>query len=584
MRDVLPRGLQGRRGLLVCWAAWCLLLGLVAARRIVLLQAGDPDDFMRLLEVRDWLAGQSWWDVRQVRMNPPAGADMHWSRLVDLPIAAVLAPARALLGDAAGTRLAMSLVPLGQLLLAMALVARLLRALGADGAGVLAGAALVPLFPLLTSTFLPLRIDHHGWQAIATLWALVESRRRDGLGAARAGLAMAFGLAISLEGLALTAVLAGLIALRWIFARQAHLAPYLAALAGGGLLLSLATRHAAFAAHPPADILGWPHLLAFAACAALAALLPRLPGRGQPLGRLLGLVPVALMGLAVVLPALGSAALNPFAGLDPVVKAWWLDKIPEGLGFAAQDRKTQAMIVWTAVLVLAGWQQARRDAQLRQRWTEPALLALGAGAMSLLLMRAAVTAQLLAVPFAAVLLRRLLPRARALAQPVTRIVATIAALGLTTPLLVATLASHLPPPRGTVAAPVAIAVPPGPCRLDSLSTLPRGRFLTPFNLAPELLARTPHSAVMGSYHRNGAKMREVIDLFGGDPARAEALARANRADYVAVCLTDSELAVLATRNRQGLAAGLLAGHAPGWLVAVPGFDGALRVYRLNQAG
>jgi hypothetical protein len=583
MREPLPRAVTGRRGLLICWLGWSLLLGLVAARRIVLLQPGDPDDFMRLLEVRDWLAGQSWWDVRQYRMNAPAGADMHWSRLVDLPIAAVLAPARAMLGEAWGTRLAMAVVPLGQLLLAMALVMRLLRALGADAAGQLAGVALVPLFPLLTSTFLPLRIDHHGWQALCTLWALVESRRRDAQGAARAGLAAALGLAISLEGLALAAVLAGLLALRWVHARQAHLAAYLAALAGGGALFSLATRPAAFAAHPLPDILGWPHLLAFAACAALAALLPRLPGRGQPVSRLLGLVPVGLTGLGIVLAALGPAALNPFAGLDPVVKAWWLDKIPEGLGIMAQDRKTQAMIGWTMVLVLAGWRMARQDRHWAACWSESAVLALAAGALSLVLMRAAVTAQLLAVPFAAVLLRRLLPRARALAQPVTRIVATIAVLGLTTPLMVTAAASQVPPPAGTSAAPARAPVPAGPCTLDSLAALPPGRFLTPFNLAPELLVRTPHSAVMGSYHRNGAAMRAVIEAFGGDPARAEAITRAHHADYVAACLTDSELAVPAARNPHGLAAQLLAGRAPGWLVPVPAFSGALRVWRLGQA-
>ena len=44
------------------------------------------------------------------------------------------------------------------------------------------------------------------------------------------------------------------------------------------------------------------------------------------------------------------------------------------------------------------------------------------------------------------------------------------------------------------------------------------------------------------------------------------------------------LAVLATRNPAGLAARLLSGHAPGWLVPVPGFDGPLRVWRLAQPG
>ena len=47
----------------------------------------DPDDALRLVEVRDWMAGQSWFDVSQHRINPPFGGEMHWWRLLDVPIA-----------------------------------------------------------------------------------------------------------------------------------------------------------------------------------------------------------------------------------------------------------------------------------------------------------------------------------------------------------------------------------------------------------------------------------------------------------------------------------------------------------------
>src|SRR5690606_522037 len=44
------------------------------------------DSLLRLVQVRDLLAGQSWFDLTQVRLGPE-GLLMHWSRLVDLPIA-----------------------------------------------------------------------------------------------------------------------------------------------------------------------------------------------------------------------------------------------------------------------------------------------------------------------------------------------------------------------------------------------------------------------------------------------------------------------------------------------------------------
>jgi len=45
----------------------------------------STDDAMRLVEVRDLLGGQSWFDLTQYRLAPPEGVRMHWSRLIDLP-------------------------------------------------------------------------------------------------------------------------------------------------------------------------------------------------------------------------------------------------------------------------------------------------------------------------------------------------------------------------------------------------------------------------------------------------------------------------------------------------------------------
>src|SRR5471030_1731840 len=50
----------------------------------------STDDAMRLTEVRDLLAGQSWFDLTQWRMNAPFGLPMHWSRLIDAPIASLI--------------------------------------------------------------------------------------------------------------------------------------------------------------------------------------------------------------------------------------------------------------------------------------------------------------------------------------------------------------------------------------------------------------------------------------------------------------------------------------------------------------
>src|SRR5580692_6682982 len=50
----------------------------------------DTDSAMRLAQVRDLLHGQAWFDTVQHRMNTPYGLPMHWSRLVDAPLALLM--------------------------------------------------------------------------------------------------------------------------------------------------------------------------------------------------------------------------------------------------------------------------------------------------------------------------------------------------------------------------------------------------------------------------------------------------------------------------------------------------------------
>jgi hypothetical protein len=87
--------MEGEDGLERRWRWWVLLFWLGACAWLLYMRwaqinafaLGDTDDNMRIMQVRGLLAGQGWYDLRQYRLNPPWGADIHWSRLVDLPIA-----------------------------------------------------------------------------------------------------------------------------------------------------------------------------------------------------------------------------------------------------------------------------------------------------------------------------------------------------------------------------------------------------------------------------------------------------------------------------------------------------------------
>lgn len=68
-----------------------VLLGLsmfaLAPHARTLLVQGDNDDIMRWMSVKAWLAGQSWFDMTQYRVEPPEGLSMHWSRYLDAALA-----------------------------------------------------------------------------------------------------------------------------------------------------------------------------------------------------------------------------------------------------------------------------------------------------------------------------------------------------------------------------------------------------------------------------------------------------------------------------------------------------------------
>jgi hypothetical protein len=65
------------------WAVALLCLAVALALAVPvrsgLFDAMATDDAMRLVEVRDLLAGQAWFDLTQHRLDPPQGSLMHWS-------------------------------------------------------------------------------------------------------------------------------------------------------------------------------------------------------------------------------------------------------------------------------------------------------------------------------------------------------------------------------------------------------------------------------------------------------------------------------------------------------------------------
>jgi hypothetical protein len=563
------------------WTVWglCCLLAL-AWQLSVGFAPHDPDDYMRLLEVRDLLAGQSWWDVMQYRIDPPAGASMHWSRLVDIPLA--------LLVLLAGETSALFAVPLLYLLVALFALRSILLRLELPPPGIGFGLVILPLFPLLISSFTPFRIDHHTPQAVLGLAGAALLLQQGRVSAALCGLLAAAWVAVSLEGLPVVVAFAGLYGLAYWLWDDRRLAVFLTALAVAAPALSLVTRPLSAFDLPYCDILLPGHMAAFAAAALVAWVLPLLPCQNRAAGRFGGLVLIAIISAPIASFALGSCAADPFGELDPLIQQYWHGQITEGLPVWRQPISVMAMLVWTPLLVIAAcWPRRRAMLAVQEgsrNWLLYAGLTLCACLYSLALMREAIVAQLLAVPFAAALLAHYLPKARALQASLPRIIATLACFVLATPSFVSGALKPLDPLSPMVPDVVLELTPleAQDCDFAQLASLPSALLFAPLDSGPEILARTSHSVVAANYHRNQQRMAEVISAYIGSADAARDIVRVSHAEYVVTCTSNADIAHYRSAGEGNFADAIALGEVPDWLEPVEGFSEApLRVYRVR---
>ena len=587
---------------LIIWTAMSLIAILANWQAIVAVTLSDTDDAMRMAQVRDLLAGQSWWDLSQYRVNPAGGGVlMHWSRIVDAPLAAGIGILTPLFGQAMAERIVMTIWP--------PLLGAMLSIACVRGYGGLSDRRIAYVLPLylimagyIVAQFRPLRVDHHGWQIFLAMLVMGQALRpatwRAGL---LGGLFAAALLAISIEGLPIVALFAGLAALRWALHGRAddrdRLCGYMGALAGGAILIQFLTRGPIGLAGSWCDSLSAPYMAAFVmAAAAIFAIV-----RANPAAVWLRLLLLGAAGLAAAGALVWTepqCANGPFASLDPIVVKYWYLHVLEGQPLWMSKPHDAIHVLLPSLVGLAGSLLAWRNANTavdRRNWATIIAALLGAAALSLLVMRSVTTAHLFALPGCAWLGLRAWAWARTISSSLPRILASAAA-ALTLPLLgslAAMLLLHLAVPSlkveedreaRDVAANPYRATCLDPAAIDALGKLPTTTMLTPIDLGAPVIFWTRHSLVATPHHRNKEAMADTIRVFAGDPAQAEALVRKQKATLIVFCRTANDFQQYRRARTDGLAAQLDAGKAPAWLEAVPvGTRAGLSVWRVKPS-
>lgn len=603
-----------RLWLLLVWLGWASTLVGLSWPSIAAFRLPEADDAMRLIEVRDWLAGQSWFDVSQHRMNQPWGLSMHWSRLLDVPLGAIISALRPWAGQRAAETAAAVIVPMVTLGACMALVATLARRRWGAPPALLA-AAFCPMSAAAWYAMRPLRIDHHGWQVVAGLGlAAALTGRRSVRNAAIAGLCAAAWTHISLEGLVVTAAAAGWLALRWIVdpaAERARLPAFLGTLTAGSAALFLIVHGVATVGRTYCDAVSPIHVTLFAGAAAGTMLAHLLLGRpticaapqdftsyrpDPQRARRRARMSLLLRGIALAVTALGCGMLyrlgapqcagGPFAALDPFVYRLWYANMNEGMPIWRAG--IDVALLWGSfpmiglVGALIDWRTSQ-DAIIRAAALDYLALLVAATLTGFLVMRAGAFSNMLAIPGAIGLTTVAMARTRRLA-PALRLPLRAGALLLLSP-DGAGLIAMLFAPSAAAAAPARAAQAPCGTIDDfaALDALPPTTVLVPIDPGPNLLAGSHHATVGGPYHRDPQALEDMLRIFTAEDGTARAIVARRHVRFVAICRGDASLQVMARYAPGGLAARFERSRPVGWLqlVALPGL-GRMQLFRVRS--
>lgn len=582
--------------LAVAGAVGSLLLSLATGSNKLLNSGGDSDSLMRLVQIRDLIAGQGWFDLTQYRMGPAGGFEMHWSRLVDAPVAVLLQLAGMVTGDASRAEMIVAYLWPG-LLLAICLYFLIRAAHRVGGSEAAFPAAVLGLAALhFMGIFAPGSFDHHNVQLALILGAVTALAGASGMRAGLlAGIAAAASLAVGMETAPLVAAMGAVAALAFLI-RGTHEAPlalgFGAGFAAGAVLASLATL-------PPSRWLtvtcdAWSGAQAGTAIIAGAglAVIAMAPVLGSSLPRRLA----ALGGLAIALALYAAAAFpaclsEPYAGLDPLLKRYWLDWVTEAQGafgmIASNPGEAAGYYVTPLIaMVFLGAGVARRAG--RRDALVVGLVLAAAFAVSIWQVRGAMFSVPIAIiPLAAMIARARTrsARGRGVAPAIMLAAAWIVSFNIAWNMGVTRLSAALFPRFGAMIGDASVSA--GACyRADGysrLAALEPATVLAISNLGAPILSGTGHRVMSGPYHRNVEGNLAALRALTGEPDAARTIIEGHGIDLVVHCPGNSETKVLASEFPRGLLAALEDGNVPAWLapIAGPG-DGALRIFRVEN--
>jgi len=577
------------------YAVVIIVAQLIIHRNLTDYVGPDNDDAMRLVEVRDFLAGQGWFDMMQYRLGLEGGTLMHWSRFIDLPIASLILFFRMFFSPEGAEAAALAVWPLVlilPLMFFMGLAGR--RIAGVEGMHF--SLILTSLFVVISPRFVSGSIDHDNVQLglVALALAMLVDEDYRSRSFAIAAVALAIQLGIGAETTPFVAVACMSVACLWawkgeIFAPAAKAFALTLTIAVSAAFLSLVPPRLYSAVTCDNLSLGF-YGITSAGCIGLllAALF------ASRLSRPWRIAILAVNGALVFATTIALAPQclrNPLADLDPMLVDLWLSRVTEAQSiFSVAHRQPDTLGVFYATGLLSMLVCAYRILRHERASLHAVLLALIAinWVITLVQVRGAEFANLLAIPPLALLLAELrrtymtdTRNLRFVLLYVVTILASVPAVWA----VAGALASNGIVNGFAVAQPAKAEESANCASKEALAPIARiepGVVAAASNMGAPLLRFTPHRTLSGPYHRDPEGMLAELRIGLAEPQRAEALLREAKVTIVAFCKGDPQTELVSQRAPKGLYAQLGAGHVPAYLepISAPA-DSDVKFFRLK---
>lgn len=574
--------------------AGCLVLTILTALSIY---EGRTDDVMRWVVVRDLLNGQGWFDLYQYRLGPDDGTLMHWSRLVDAPIAALYLLFELFLPPQSAlhvTAIAWPAILAGLALWAFTVTGGVLG--GRPGA---VSALIFGAYALANSRkFNYFSFDHHGYQIMLFAFALMffvlrKDRPRAGLWL---GVCLALSMSIGTESMVHTALIGAFFAADWVVsgkpARQ-RVIEFGAAIAATLLVASLATTSS--------------DSFFFAACDALTLSIA-LPAGLAGLGLVVSAAFVSHQPMwvrAVCFGAVGGLVIvfaqtfaphcleNPIDQMPLVMREFWLSQITEAQNvLVSMQRHTGETIALTGIscfVIVAGLVFARAS-ETRIDYLLLSCLVLASLVLFFYQIRMVAFLTMSLVAIQAQVLRVIYQKYKASGRHVFGLLMIVFAIFMSPKTGIkienqydAWRLAH--DDRAEASEPkVTVKYCATHVAYEPLNDLPPGFVVAGLNFAGNFLRYTHHSVLGGNYHRNEAGNLAQIELFRSDTADIGAHLAKLDVDYVILCKEATRAEYWdSVSDGEGLPAAFVAGNLPDNVEEIPRPEQeAFRVFRVNR--